>query len=71
MKNYINLSSLASMRRDFKLADFYLQKAICLDSSDPTVARLKEQLESRKSSKSTSNFQFENNWFSKSLTPDS
>ena len=69
MKNYINLSSLASMRCDFKLADFYLQKAICLDSSDPTVVRLKENLESRKSSKLTANFQFENSWFSQPLTP--
>lgn len=69
MKNYINLTSLASMRCDFKLADFYLQKAICLDSSDPTVVRLKEDLARRKSSKSNSTFHFENNWFSESLTP--
>ena len=68
MKNYINLTSLASMRCDFKLADFYLQKAICLDSSDPSILPLKKHLESRKSSKSASGFHFENCWFPDSLT---
>ena len=62
MKHYINLTSLASMRCDFVLAEHYFKKAVCLDSTNPNLAKLRKFLEDRKSSKSHTRFLFEDSW---------
>lgn len=69
MKHYINLTSLASMRLDFQLAEFYYQKAMCLDSTDPNLANLRKLLDRRKISKASSKFLFEKLWEFDVLVP--
>ena len=59
IKLYINLVSLASMRCDFKLAEYYFDKAVCLDSGNENLIQLREFLDKRKLSKSNSPFLFE------------
>ena len=68
IKHYINLSSLASMRADFNLAEHYYQKAYCLDSRDITLVQLRESLDKRKLSFKESPFDFAKSWHSEALT---
>ncbi|WP_071991474.1 M48 family metallopeptidase [Synechococcus sp. CC9616] len=67
MKHYINLVSLASMRGDIQLAEVYLQKAICLDSTHSSLGKLKDFLHKRKSELKSTPFQFELQWASSKL----
>ena len=62
MKHYINLVSLASMRCDFSLAEYYFDKATCLDPSNTSLVKVRELLDERKTSKNNAPFLFENKW---------
>jgi len=71
MKHYINLVSLASMRCDFQLAEFYLEKAVCLDSSNSNLPKLRNLLDKRKSAMADSCFLFQKKWRTETLTQES
>lgn len=60
-KFYINLVSLTSMRRDFVLAEYYLEKLTCLDHSHSSVPQLRQQLDKLKINCATKPFSFEDN----------
>lgn len=60
IKLFINLISLSSMRRDFKLAEFYFDKALCLDSTNPVLPSIRQQLDKLKVDESHNSFLFEN-----------
>lgn len=71
IKDYINLVSFASMRCDFILAEFYLEKAMCLDSSHASLPQLRQLLYERKRTQENSRFLFENEFPSLSLQLES
>lgn len=53
---YLNLSSLASIRKDFKLAYLYLDKASSLDPSDPMVSKIRSNIDKLSVQKTDFNF---------------
>lgn len=59
VKSYINLVSLTSMRRDFSLAEHYLDKLIFLDKSHASIPQLRQQLKKLKKDISVRPYMFE------------
>lgn len=57
---FINLSSLASLRGDLKLAHYYLDRAAALDPSNPNLEKVSSNL--RLLSKKKNPFNFNNIW---------
>lgn len=48
-KRYLNLVTFASMRSDFSLAEYYLEKAASLDPSHPQLAAISNLIQKQKS----------------------
>ena len=60
-KRYLNLVSFASMRSDFMLAEYYLEKAASLDPSHPQLNDIRQLLVDKKK-KSVSPSPFQKEW---------
>ena len=58
-KLYMNLATLASMKGDLTLAEYYLERAAGLDPSHEQLQKLKDNLDSLKSKSSSQQFSFE------------
>jgi len=57
----LNLASLTIMRRDLKLATYYLNKAAGIDPKDSRLALLRQQLTNIESQERTP-YQFKQTW---------
>ena len=65
--HYINLSTLASIRKDFILASTYLEKAASLDPSNPNLASVSKNI-SKLSGEYPESFSFNSNWNTTSIS---
>lgn len=63
---YINLSSLALLRKDFSLAKYYIDQVVAIDPSNPNLARMRDEVQ-KQQSMIDSPFVFQPKWENPSL----
>lgn len=60
--SFVNLANFAMMRRDYRLAEHYLDRAASIDPSDKILSSLRTELSKQREKSKAKSFRFEEPW---------